>query len=146
MDLLKRFGTLPSECAFSGVHFVLHATQLGGLIHKFVLKNRRVRTRKESIMPNGGYPKDGLGLQVPATVKKRPSHQFAIHDPIFSAFLGELGALAVKLSSMIRRCGPHRPTGFKNRSLPSPELAFASVSLAVATERQRGRNFCRRLS
>ena len=79
-------------------------------------------------MPDGGYPKDDLGLQVPATVKKRPSHQFAIHDPIFSAFLGELGALAVKLSSMIRRCGPHRPTGFKNRSLPSPHLAFeASV-------------------
>ena len=97
-------------------------------------------------MPNGGYPKDGLGLQVPATVKKRPSHQFAIHDPIFSAFLGELGALAVKLSSMIRRCGQHRPTGFKKRSLPSPELVFASVSLAIATERQRGRNFCRRLS
>ena len=65
-------------------------------------------------MPNGGYPKDGLGLQVPANVKKRPSHQFAIHDPIFFTFLGELGALAVKLSSKIRRCGPHRPTGCKN--------------------------------
>jgi hypothetical protein len=40
---------------------------------------------------------DGLGQDVPATMKKQPLILSTIYNPIFSAFLCDLGGLAVNL-------------------------------------------------
>jgi hypothetical protein len=48
---------------------------------------------------------------------KRPPSRFAIHDPILSAFLGDLGALAVNLFSKIqeaKQCLPLYPITLTN--------------------------------
>ena len=70
-----------------------------------------------------GHPKVALGRQVSAIVMKRPPSRFAIHDPILSAFLGDLGALAVNLSSKIqeaKQCLHLYPiTSTNNLYLPS---------------------------
>ena len=68
-------------------------------------------------MPNGERPKVDLGPQVSAIVMKRPPSRFAIHDPILSAFLGDLGALAVNLFSKIqeaKQCLPLYPITLTN--------------------------------